>query len=170
MGDLLATFVTVGRDQPQTPEPDSLNEVQSAESAHLSLRVEGMYPLLDLITEQSSSGLGNPVFSCYTYAHNILVDKIVIAQQSLQEFINTLSPGAYSSITKVNFKILDNVVLKPFGIYGSKEEIVRFLCEIKAIDGNTYVFASFSYLGRLTPRRQRAGIARATEWTCGREF
>ncbi|KAH8977860.1 hypothetical protein EDB86DRAFT_3157188 [Lactarius hatsudake] len=81
-----------------------------------------MYPLLDLITEQSSSGL---------------VDKIVIAQQSLQEFINTLSPGAYTSVTEVDFKLLDNVVLKPFGIYGSKEEIVRFLREIKAVDDCT---------------------------------
>ncbi|KAI9450271.1 hypothetical protein BJY52DRAFT_1227294 [Lactarius psammicola] len=114
--------------QPQTPEPDSLSEVESTQSAHLgndlspSLPIKGMYPLLDLITEQGSSGL---------------VDKIVIAQQSLQGFINALSPGAYSSITKVNFKRLDNVVLKPFGIYGSKEEIVRFLCEIKAVDDNT---------------------------------
>ena len=79
----------------------------------------------------------------YTCTHRILVDKIVIAQQSLQEFINALSPGAYSSITKVDFKVLDNLILKPFGIYGSKEEIVRFLCEIKAVDDNTYVFASY---------------------------
>ncbi|KAI9455147.1 hypothetical protein BJY52DRAFT_1188514 [Lactarius psammicola] len=68
---------------------------------------------------------------------SLYIDKIVVAQQSLQEFINALSPGAYSSITKVNFKILDNVVLKPFGIYGSKEEIVRFLLEIKAVDDST---------------------------------
>ncbi|KAI9455142.1 hypothetical protein BJY52DRAFT_1122187 [Lactarius psammicola] len=129
MGDLSATFVTAGRYRPKTPEHDSLGEVESTKSAHLgkdqspSLPVKGMYPLLDLITEKGSSGL---------------VDKIVIAQQSLQEFVNALSPGAYSSITNVKFKILDNVVLKPLGIYGSKEEIVRFLCEIKAIDDNTY--------------------------------
>jgi len=51
--------------------------------------------------------------------------------------------------------MLDNVVLKPFGIYGSKEEIVRFLCEIKAIDDSTYVFCFVWYLGRLTPGGQR---------------
>jgi hypothetical protein len=67
------------------------------------------------------------------------VDKIVIAQQSLQAFINALSPGAYSSITKVNFKKLDNYSLKLLGVYGSKEEIVRFLREIHAVDDNTYV-------------------------------
>ena len=50
-----------------------------------------------------------------------------------------LSPGAYSSITKVNFKILDDLFLKPFGIYGSKEEIVRFLREINAVDDIAYV-------------------------------
>ncbi|KAH9059753.1 hypothetical protein EDB87DRAFT_736822 [Lactarius vividus] len=118
--------VDAGHYQPQTPKLDSLSEVGSTNSAQLgedlSLAVRGMYPLLDLITEQGSSGL---------------VDKIVIAQQSLQEFINTLSPGAYSSITEVDFKLLDNVVLKPFGIYGSKEEIVRFLSEIKAVDDST---------------------------------
>ena len=75
------------------------------------------------------------------------MDKIVIAQESLQEFINSLSPGAYSSITNVKFKILDRLVLKPLGIYGSKEEIVRFLREIKAVDDNTYVF--FFFLGIL---------------------
>ncbi|KAF8491332.1 hypothetical protein F5888DRAFT_1057818 [Russula emetica] len=87
-----------------------------------SCPVKGMYRLLDLITEQGSSGL---------------VDKIVIAQQSLQAFINAISPGAYSSITKVNFKKLDNSSLKPLGVYGSKEEIVRFLREIHAVDDNT---------------------------------
>ena len=41
-------------------------------------------------------------------------------------------------MTKVNFKALDNFVIKPVGVYGSKEEIVRFLFELGAIDGNMY--------------------------------
>lgn len=104
-----------------------------------------MYPLLDLITEQGSSGLGKcrSLRIASTNTESILVDKIVIAQGSLQEFINSLSPGAYSSITKVNFKTLDGLALKPLGIYGSKEEIVRFLLEIKAVDDNMYVFCLF---------------------------
>jgi hypothetical protein len=65
---LLRTFVTAERYQPQTPESDSLSEVESTTSAdlgkNLSFPVKGMYPLLDLITEQGSSGLGNPIFSC----------------------------------------------------------------------------------------------------------
>ena len=75
-----------------------------------------------------------------------IVDKVVISQQSLQKFINALSPGAYSSITKVNFKVLDNFLLKPIGVYGSKEEIVRFLCEIRAVDDQTYEKLTFTSL------------------------
>jgi hypothetical protein len=58
----------------------------------------------------------------------------VISQESLQAFINALSPGAYSSITRVNFKILDEILLKPIGVYGSREEIVRLLRETGAVD------------------------------------
>jgi hypothetical protein len=58
----------------------------------------------------------------------------VIAQESLQAFINALSPFAYSSITRVNFKALDDLSLKPIGVYGSKEEIVRFFREMGVVD------------------------------------
>ena len=77
------------------------------------------------------------------YAHSTpAVDKIVVAQESLQAFINALSPGAYSSITKVNFKKLDNLLLKPIGVYGSKEEIVRLLREMNAVDVEMSVYPS----------------------------
>ncbi|KAI0247518.1 hypothetical protein BJV78DRAFT_1380231 [Lactifluus subvellereus] len=81
-----------------------------------------MFCLLYLTTELGSCVLG---------------DKIVITQESLQEFVNALSPGAYSSITRINFRSLDNCLLKPMGVYGSKEEIVRFLREIHAVDDKT---------------------------------
>ncbi|KAF9233644.1 hypothetical protein BU15DRAFT_90252 [Melanogaster broomeanus] len=53
---------------------------------------------------------------------------------SLQSFVNAISPGAYMSLTKVNFKALDRYILKPTGIYGGKEEIVRFLSSISVVD------------------------------------
>ena len=68
----------------------------------------------------------------------VTVDKIIISQSSLEAFVNSVCSGAYSSMTKVNFKALDNFVIKPVGVYGSKEEIVRFLFELGAIDGNMY--------------------------------
>jgi hypothetical protein len=64
------------------------------------------------------------------------VDKVIIAQDSIQRFINSVSPGAYASITKVDFKALDRFMIKPLGVYGSKDEIVRMLQCMGAIDDN----------------------------------
>ncbi|KIK75394.1 hypothetical protein PAXRUDRAFT_19040 [Paxillus rubicundulus Ve08.2h10] len=94
----------------QVPQHDELD---------LAYSIKGMYRILDLITEQGSGGL---------------VDKIIISQNSLEAFITTVDPRAYASMTKINFKALDNYVIKPVGIYGSKGEIVRFLSELGVID------------------------------------
>lgn len=67
-------------------------------------------------------------------AHSLLVDKIIISQDSLRAFINTICPGAYASLTKVDFKALDKLTVKPIGVYGSREEIARFLSSIGAVD------------------------------------
>ena len=67
----------------------------------------------------------------------LIVDKVIISQDSLQQFINAVSPGAYTSITKVDFKTLDQFMIKPLGVYGSKDEIVRLLRSIDAVDENT---------------------------------
>ncbi|CAL1701264.1 unnamed protein product [Somion occarium] len=83
--------------------------------------IKGMYRILDLVSEQGSGGL---------------VDKIIISQESLGHFINAILPGAYASMTKVDFKALDSLSIKPLGIYGSRSEIVKFLQDIKAIDDN----------------------------------
>ncbi|KAH8114638.1 hypothetical protein DFH11DRAFT_1508680 [Phellopilus nigrolimitatus] len=81
--------------------------------------IEGMYRILDLISEQGSNGL---------------VDKIIIDQESTGRFINDLKPGAYKDLTKVDFKAMDEIHVKPLGVYGSKSEIVRFLRKLNVID------------------------------------
>ena len=138
-------MMPAARSPPQSSAAQERSRAQARNlSPHLedpSCPVKGMYCLLELITEQGSNGLGNLLFQGYRLSrtHRILVDKVVIAQQSLQAFIDALSPGAYSFITKVNFKRLDNCSLKPLGVYGSREEIVRFFREIHAVDEITYV-------------------------------
>jgi hypothetical protein len=67
------------------------------------------------------------------------VDKIIISHNSLAAFITTVDPRAYASMTKINFKALDNYIIKPVGVYGSKGEIVRFLSELGVIDDPMYV-------------------------------
>ncbi|KAI0250874.1 hypothetical protein BJV78DRAFT_526274 [Lactifluus subvellereus] len=84
----------------------------------LAEAINGMYRLLDLISESGSNGC---------------VDKVIIAQDSLKRFINATAPGTYASITKVDFKALDRLMIKPLGVYGSKDEIVRLLRSINAV-------------------------------------
>lgn len=38
-----------------------------------------------------------------------IVDKIIIAQESLSKLMNKLCPGVYMSMTKIDFKALDSV-------------------------------------------------------------
>ena len=45
-----------------------------------------------------------------------------------------ICPGAYASITKVDFKTPDRLMIKPLGVYGSKHEIVRLLLSIGAVN------------------------------------
>ncbi|KAG1809694.1 uncharacterized protein BJ212DRAFT_1484392 [Suillus subaureus] len=93
-----------------SPHSDARDLVQS---------INGMYRVLDLINEQGSGGL---------------VDKVIIAQDSLRAFINSVCPGTYVSMTKVNFSALDRFIVKPVGVYGSKSEIVRLLSSLGVVD------------------------------------
>lgn len=74
------------------------------------------------------------------------VGKVIIAQDSLQHFINAISPGAYASITKVDFTILDRFSIKPLGIYGCKDEIVRLLQSIGVVDEKLCAVLVSTYL------------------------
>lgn len=65
------------------------------------------------------------------------VDKVIIAQDGLKRFINDMCPGAYAALTKVDFKALDALSVRPIGVYGDKGEIIRFLSSLKVIDDYT---------------------------------
>ncbi|KAI1789533.1 hypothetical protein LXA43DRAFT_1153915 [Ganoderma leucocontextum] len=84
--------------------------------------VPGLYRVLDLVHDKGSGGL---------------VDKIIIKQDSLGRLINEFCPGAYTSITKVDFSTLDSVRVKPIGLYGSKSAIVEFLLKRKVVSEKT---------------------------------
>jgi hypothetical protein len=118
-------------------------EAPNKRTIDLVSSVKGMYRILDLISEQGSGGLGElPVTQSQYYVHilnNAIVDKVIIAQDSLREFINKIKPGAYVSLTKVDFKALDQLSVRPVGIYGSKAEIVKFLSSIGAVTDFTSV-------------------------------
>ncbi|KAG8920080.1 hypothetical protein FRC02_001178, partial [Tulasnella sp. 418] len=94
-------------------------------SPDLMTRIKGMYRLLDLYKEQGSSGL---------------VDKILIAQESLATLMNQLAPGSHAFLTKISFASLDVVTIQPLGIYGDKAAIVQFLHMVAGLDDETAAY------------------------------
>ena len=69
------------------------------------------------------------------------MEKVVIDQESLKRFINRVSPGAYVSLTKIDFQALDTTSVKPTGVYGSKERIVDLFLEIGVIGPHLFVIS-----------------------------
>ena len=68
------------------------------------------------------------------------MEKVIIDQGSLKRFVNDVSPGAYVSLTKIDFRALDDASIKPVGVYGSKERIVDLFLEIGVIEPHLFVF------------------------------
>ncbi|KZS89200.1 hypothetical protein SISNIDRAFT_458932 [Sistotremastrum niveocremeum HHB9708] len=98
---------------PVAPEPE-----REGPKLDLADTIRG-YQFLQLVSEETSSGL---------------VNKIIIAERHLGRFINSISPGAFTSLTKVDLTLLDNFNIKPVGVYGTRQELVQFLLRIEGID------------------------------------
>jgi hypothetical protein len=59
-----------------------------------------------------------------------------------------MCPGAYASVTKVDFKTLEQFMIKPVGVYGSKTEIVRLLRSLNVVNEDMYVIFVSSFVFR----------------------
>ncbi|KAL4072312.1 hypothetical protein J3A83DRAFT_4188311 [Scleroderma citrinum] len=122
--DVISSDESVYESAPQTEvqvgyEGETIEHLDDGDDSDLARSIKGFYRILDLIAEQGSGGL---------------VDKVVISESPFQAFINGICPGAYSSVTRVNFKALDELGIKPIGIYGSKSQIVRLLSQLHVVD------------------------------------
>ncbi|CAE6339231.1 unnamed protein product [Rhizoctonia solani] len=95
------------------------NSDPETEGNDLLQQIPSMYQLLDLLYESGSGGL---------------VEKIVIDQNSLGLLLNNMLPGSYRSVSSIDFKSLDQLTIKPKGIYGNRQEIANFLRDIGCID------------------------------------
>ncbi|KAG8857085.1 hypothetical protein FRB91_011880 [Serendipita sp. 411] len=101
-------------------------------------RIKGMYRLLDLVNDTAIGGS---------------VDKVVIAQESIESLANTIQPNSYSSMTKVDFRALDKHAIRPQGVYGSKSSIVGFFEELGRLNAETRSLL-------LAPRDEASGTNR----------
>ncbi|KAG8900444.1 hypothetical protein FRB99_006040 [Tulasnella sp. 403] len=91
----------------------------STEDLDLLSRVKGLYRLLDLHSENATDTLAN---------------EITISRESLKNFLDTIRPGSYKSLTKIDLHALDLLSINAIGIYGSKGEMARFLHEVGSVD------------------------------------
>ncbi|KAG8718610.1 hypothetical protein FRC09_012400 [Ceratobasidium sp. 395] len=94
---------------------------------NLLSKLPNMFRLLDLYQEIGSGGL---------------VEKMIIDQHSLHCLLNKMSSGSYELPWKINFKHLDQLAIKPIGVYGCKPEIVKFLRGVDCLDEGTEAILS----------------------------
>ncbi|KAH7325387.1 hypothetical protein B0J17DRAFT_633087 [Rhizoctonia solani] len=87
-------------------------DTRLAQVKDVTEKIPNLFRLLDLVEDRGSGGI---------------VEKVVIDQKSLHKLINTLQPGAYTSVAQIDLKLLDNLSIKPVGVYGDRSEILRFL-------------------------------------------
>ncbi|CUA74083.1 GTPase activating protein BUD2 [Rhizoctonia solani] len=133
-------------DRSEMPEPPPL------------MAIPNMFRLLELVDEYDSRGT---------------VEKIVIDQHSLSQFLNTVKPGSYHSVSKIDLKGLDQLSIKPVGVYGIRSEIIRFLQQAQCLNENSvtllsqpnsldesFALGSGLYLV-LDPRHQNQGTSKA---------
>ncbi|KAG8989467.1 hypothetical protein FRB94_014374 [Tulasnella sp. JGI-2019a] len=126
--------------------PDHLAEDMPDEANYNDLlpAIDGLFRLLVLYSEKNSGGL---------------VDKIIIAQESVKALVDKLMPGAYRSITKIDFAALDHIHMKITGLYGSKSEIVKFLCDTGTVSEDTAELLLLSDEARRSSQHElRSGI------------
>ncbi|KAH7337487.1 hypothetical protein B0J17DRAFT_663174 [Rhizoctonia solani] len=86
-------------------------------------RAPHLFRLVDLIQEDGLDGI---------------VEKTVIDQLSLQRLLNTIRPGSCPSTTEIHFQDLDNLSIKPLGVYGDRHEILSFLHRVGCLDDHSY--------------------------------
>ncbi|KAG8729404.1 hypothetical protein FRC11_008834, partial [Ceratobasidium sp. 423] len=85
-------------------------------------KIPSLFRLVDLIQEDGPDGI---------------VEKTVIDQNSLQRLLNTIQPGSCPSTTEIHFQDLDNLFIKPVGIYGERHEVTGFLRRAGCLDDNS---------------------------------
>ncbi|CAE6373871.1 unnamed protein product [Rhizoctonia solani] len=118
-----------GRSNP-TQQPPVYTEILNQSEPHhedLSTIVPNLFRLLDLVDEHGSGGI---------------VEKVVIDQTSLHRLLNIVQPGSYDSVSRINFKALDQLSISPVGVYGTQPEIIKFLQKTRYIDENSATLLS----------------------------
>jgi hypothetical protein len=77
-----------------------------------------------------------------------LVDKIVVHSEGFAACANFLSPGSHKSLTKVDYRALNNASLSVVGLYGKREVLIDFLAKhdlavpLRPLEPGIYLFTA----------------------------
>ncbi|CUA74255.1 hypothetical protein RSOLAG22IIIB_05485 [Rhizoctonia solani] len=91
------------------------------------MAIPNMFRLLKLVDEYDATGT---------------VEKIVIDQLSLGQFLNTVQPGSYHSVSNINLNELDKLSIRPLGVYGIRPEIIKFLHQAQYLNDESATLLS----------------------------
>ncbi|CAE6410609.1 unnamed protein product, partial [Rhizoctonia solani] len=111
---------------PPAETPENASQLEPHREDLLSA-IPNLFRLLDLVDEHGSGGI---------------VEKIVIDQQSLHRLLNIVQPGSYDSVSKIDFRALDQLSIQPTGVYGNRSEIIKFLEQVHFLDTNSATLLS----------------------------
>ncbi|ORX89069.1 hypothetical protein K493DRAFT_306093 [Basidiobolus meristosporus CBS 931.73] len=81
-------------------------------------KISGMYRLLDLYKDVGSGGL---------------VDKVIMAQDCLENLCNRIVAGSYAELTHVNYRSLDRRTIQLLGVYGNRPTLRKFITNLGAV-------------------------------------
>ncbi|CUA74082.1 E3 ubiquitin-protein ligase TRIP12 [Rhizoctonia solani] len=123
----------VSRLQDQSIQPDPTSD-------DILNGIPNIFRLLDLVDEHGS------------------VEKVVIDQHSLHRLLNIVRPGSYDSVSRINFKELDKLSIKPTGLYGNQSEIIKFLQQAQFLDDNAVALLSRVNKSTDSPPILRSGL------------
>lgn len=100
---------------PEMREMDANHTSDGAKvDSDLLNQIPGLYRLLEIINDG--------------------VDKAVIHHESIRKITTKLQPKSYSSMSKVDFEMLDKSTISPMGCFGSRSKLVEWLLDSNHID------------------------------------
>ncbi|KAJ3100214.1 hypothetical protein HDU96_010418, partial [Phlyctochytrium bullatum] len=114
-----ASKVTEG---PQTESKEEEAQMQEQQDEALAA-IPNCYRILEVFKDHGSNGL---------------VDKIIIAQESLKELCNRMAKSSFRAINKIDFDALANVNVHFAGVYGNREPLAKLLLHLNAITQETF--------------------------------
>ncbi|KAJ3115004.1 hypothetical protein HDU96_001355 [Phlyctochytrium bullatum] len=99
------------------------SEAESPTQDEALAAIPNCYRILEVFKDHGSNGL---------------VDKIIIAQESIRRLCNRMAKSSFQAISKIDFDALAKVDVHFAGVYGNREPLAKLLLHLNAITQETF--------------------------------